>query len=42
MLVFLVGELLVSVIYFLIFVNVNTGNCDVVSGIFGLGFIYIW
>lgn len=37
MLVFLVGELFVSVRYFLIFVNVNIGNCDDVVGIFGEG-----
>ena len=37
MLAFLAGELSVSATYFSTFANVNTGNCDVVSGAFGTG-----
>lgn len=42
MLAFLAGELSVSATYFSTFANVNTGNCDVVSGTFGPGPTHTW
>ena len=42
MLAFLAGELSVSAIYFLTFGNVNTSNCDVISGTFGPGPTNTW
>ena len=42
MLAFLAGELSVSATYFSTFANVNTGNCDVVSGAFGTGPTHTW
>ena len=42
MLAFLAGELSVNATYFSTFANVNTGNCDVVSGTFGPGPTHTW
>ena len=42
MLAFLAGELSVSGTYFSTFGNVNTSNCDVISGTFGPGPTHTW
>jgi len=42
MLAFLAGELSVSATYFSTFANVNTKNCDEVSGTFGTGPAHTW
>ena len=42
MLAFLAGELLVSATYFSTFGDVNTSNCDVVTGTFGSGPTHTW
>ena len=42
MLAFLAGELSVSATYFSTFGNVNTSNCDVISGTFGPGPTHTW
>ena len=42
MLAFLAWELSVSATYFSTFANVNTANCDVVSGAFGTGPTHKW
>lgn len=42
MLTFLAGELSVSGTYFSTFGNVNTSNCDVISGTFGPGPTHTW
>ena len=42
MLAFLAGELSVSATYFSTFGNVNTSNCNVISGTFGPGPTHTW